>query len=577
MKKALSLILAVILLFSVLPMTAYAVEAEELAETGNQISTVSVTVTKPHSGENPVYSATVPSGEGYMVKNYNQSIDGYKNGVQWYSYDDKKYLDESDSFEVGKEYLVTVLLIPTEEGDTFDNNVTGTMNNGNAIIRFNTKKSIIYISRFFTCTEEIIIDYVNVNGVTEPKPSAHPVYSATVPSGEGYMVKDFSDAVNKNGISWENATDHKYMSESDTFEEGKNYTIQICLEPISDSFVFSSRAVGTVNGETAAIDRNLNSFITLLYTFTCNDPFIRNVSVSGITEPVAGAYPDGKFTLPDNCGYTLENSWSGSVKWYTEDGDILDPQADKFQAGERYNAQVTVLASDGYAFADKGLTGTMNGKDVTGSIFTVNATKIYMSRWFTCSDPMIKKVSVTGITKPVAGNSPSYSAVVSGGNGYQISNTNNTFTKNGIAWFNMTDSTFLFPANNDQFAAGKQYGAFITLVTASNDFQFADEPSATVNGKPATISAKGKSSITVFYVFNGSYLLGDADDNGEIESVDATLVQRNAAGMYTPFITQVLMQADVDRDGSLTVLDASNIQRYLCQLKTDYAIGTVVS
>ena len=73
------------------------------------------------------------------------------------------------------------------------------------------------------------------------------------------------------------------------------------------------------------------------------------------------------------------------------------------------------------------------------------------------------------------------------------------------------------------------------------------------------------------------FILGDADGNGDIESVDVTYVQRFAANIPTPYEESQLMHADVDGDGILTVMDATAIQYYLCHLKTDYAIGETVS
>ena len=68
-------------------------------------------------------------------------------------------------------------------------------------------------------------------------------------------------------------------------------------------------------------------------------------------------------------------------------------------------------------------------------------------------------------------------------------------------------------------------------------------------------------------------LLGDADGNEEIESVDATFIQRYLADIPTPFTKAQLMSGDIDGSGDLELYDVTCIQRYLCHLKTDYPIG----
>ena len=76
---------------------------------------------------------------------------------------------------------------------------------------------------------------------------------------------------------------------------------------------------------------------------------------------------------------------------------------------------------------------------------------------------------------------------------------------------------------------------------------------------------------------DGSYLLGDADGNGEIEVTDATFIQRFVADIPTPYSNEQLMCGDVDDSGDLTIMDVTAIQYYLCHLKTPYKIGDPVS
>ena len=72
-----------------------------------------------------------------------------------------------------------------------------------------------------------------------------------------------------------------------------------------------------------------------------------------------------------------------------------------------------------------------------------------------------------------------------------------------------------------------------------------------------------------------SYILGDVNGDGEVDVMDATLIQRKTA-MLACAIFDVLA-ADVDGNGSIDVMDATLIQRYVAMFKIPYDIGKVVT
>lgn len=67
--------------------------------------------------------------------------------------------------------------------------------------------------------------------------------------------------------------------------------------------------------------------------------------------------------------------------------------------------------------------------------------------------------------------------------------------------------------------------------------------------------------------------LGDANGDGEVDSVDATVVQRAATRIQVPYSEEQLMCADIDGDGSLTIVDATFIQRYDSKIAVPYPVG----
>ena len=67
-------------------------------------------------------------------------------------------------------------------------------------------------------------------------------------------------------------------------------------------------------------------------------------------------------------------------------------------------------------------------------------------------------------------------------------------------------------------------------------------------------------------------LLGDVDGDGTVTIIDATYIQRKLASIPIPFeINETI--ADTDDDGSITILDATFIQRWLASLPANDNIG----
>ena len=67
-------------------------------------------------------------------------------------------------------------------------------------------------------------------------------------------------------------------------------------------------------------------------------------------------------------------------------------------------------------------------------------------------------------------------------------------------------------------------------------------------------------------------LLGDTDGDGDITSLDVTMIQRYEALMDVP-TTLLQYPADVDEDGEVTIADATYIQRFMAYMETPYKIG----
>ncbi len=96
--------------------------------------------------------------------------------------------------------------------------------------------------------------------------------------------------------------------------------------------------------------------------------------------------------------------------------------------------------------------------------------------------------------------------------------------------------------------------------------------SATETTEP-TVATEPATTVPV------SYILGDVDNSGNVDVVDATFAQRYTIHASIPdeILDGLEMRADVDNTGELDSADVTFIMRHLIRVKTPYPIGETVS
>ena len=72
-----------------------------------------------------------------------------------------------------------------------------------------------------------------------------------------------------------------------------------------------------------------------------------------------------------------------------------------------------------------------------------------------------------------------------------------------------------------------------------------------------------------------TYLLGDADNSGNVDVVDATFAQRYVthSDIPTEILSGMDLRADIDNSGDVEATDVTFIMRYLIRVSTPYQIG----
>ena len=85
-----------------------------------------------------------------------------------------------------------------------------------------------------------------------------------------------------------------------------------------------------------------------------------------------------------------------------------------------------------------------------------------------------------------------------------------------------------------------------------------------------------KMTITWTANDDDTFILGDVNDDGVVDTIDATLVQRYDAQMSLPEGT-IIERGDVNNDGEVDIIDATLIQRYDAGMTVKFPIGEEVT
>ena len=507
MKRTLSLILSMLMVLSLFTGLNVGAAENDLAETGAEAEFADtgmetiynvdiINVSEPIPGESPVYSASVPSGVKYKIKDYTGTDFSYPfyNGVQWYKggFYNHQEMRPTDKFIAGEKYTVEIMIDTISDQYCFPYypEIRGTINGESCSVGFDTLNGEQNMGAYVltkTFSGKKVIKSIEINDVVLPNPWQKPSENATVPDGKGYKFHFSNDP-----LAWYDP-DGNYMNPSTTqFGNDTTYVLKVSLDVVSEEYEFAGKDILTVTinnkkvtlGDDFYRDRD-GGYVIIKARYYCHNETINTVSVTDVIAPMPGAFANTCCTIPSGCGYKTRYNYYDAVTWYTEEGDVLNPNTDKFVGGKKYTAQIALLALDGYVFSESS-TGTINGTNARVRVANQRKT-LYVNLTFTC--PKAITAADCAVTDPVAGEKPNYTAV---------SGDSSKYYAEIINWFKGSGDRAEQMASRESFEAGNTYSVRVRY-TAQDGYVFDENTVYTVNGQSTTYLGRGiyETSFTV--------------------------------------------------------------------------------
>ena len=414
--------------------------------------------------------------------------------------------------------------------------------------------------------------------ITKPYPYYDASYDAYVPSEGGYKVMtDYSGANYRNGVLYRSVSANADMTPGFTLMPGEKYWVSVILESRNEKYYqFASSVTATVNGEPAMFYKS-GGYYHVDWLCDTGKAVVNNIEIT-TSKPRAGQPVRYIANFPEGAHYKrcYENAgnWENGICWLCEDTEIVPNSGTKFKAGKWYTCWVGVTVSDKelHYFADRDvITITVNGQKPTIVNWNETLNAYYIAYDCYCPYPQIDTLEVT-VAQPKAGELITYDSSVPYDMGYEVPDYNNgTAYESGVCW--LKNGVTLSPQDDHYFEAGQKYTVMVLVDIADSYYFEFDGPMNMrfyINDRWAINTKVNDERYSLMYTFtvpeNSGKILGDADGDGELTTLDATVIQRLMAGMSVGSYDAIL--ADADGDSVLTIIDATEIQRYLADMPT---------
>lgn len=388
-KKLLVGLLCLVMLFGLVPVTAYA------AITVNSVAITNLAV--PKAGATPT---TSPSVATTGVKIY---------GVDWYDSTAGRFLENGDTFIIGHVYKVQVWA-EAKSGYEFryvnsaTPNVTATVDGKSASVskayEYNAWAMVVVSYTFPACTEHVIQSLnIQLPGIAKVGNVLHAVENNLIP----YEIESTSESISvypelninryyPNGFRWTSSANNTVHSSGDRFKGGRDYYVHIAIQP--DYGKFANNMSVTVNGKQATLKAKGADYAEVFVEVVCYGTISGTDIRPVVILPKAGNAPDmgATYVYPQckNIDYAAVSGW-----YDVETGRRLTSD-DKFVGGKQYRVEIYCMAAYPYQF-DRDASDKMKyspqitGVDVDSYSFGYDDYRgrelIYISKTFTAIIP----------------------------------------------------------------------------------------------------------------------------------------------------------------------------------------------
>lgn len=358
-----------------------------------------------------------------------------------------------------------------------------------------------------------VISEVKLTGIDKP-----------VHRGTGDTTLDTNDfRVSVGEVEWLNQSGSKMNG---PFEYGKQYVLSFYLF-VSNAYDFAKdtshplatpdkpmpAVTVTVDGIKATVlpDYGRNSFMRCLKAsvlYTCDKKVTLNEVSLVLTEPAAGGYIDYEAGY-NGSGYqsaAVNDDYNkNGIAWRVAGGSWLPAATRSFGPNEAYQAQVRLVAENGYEFAVDANGNSLLAARINSKTAEVkaNRTEAILTYTFPKTGKLTRSAaSVFGIDMPKVGMTPDYEPSTVD-DSCVLADYSNATTKKGISWYCETDKKTI--ATNAKFEADKVYTVQITLWT-TDKYEFAYSGGNVnvqgyINGEAAAVSSRDASEVTLSYTF----------------------------------------------------------------------------
>ncbi|MBR2413916.1 MAG: hypothetical protein IKB13_05400 [Clostridia bacterium] len=510
MKKCLSALLSVLLIFSAMSCMLLSVSAASLID---KIYLTGINVPAPdRTGDYFVEYG------GNFDKLQQYDDDMTDKGVTWYDVTEgDTKIGQTDPFIAGHQYRVTVLL-EADSGWQFKNGAAAYVN-GNKATTYTVNGDdgdcqYIGVTYTFPVCEYTILDTAGVTIDPLPRPGMTALEATE-------LIDTVSADYRVNMLSWYNVTDGEedMLEDSEKLESSNTYRAEIWLRA-APGYKFRTKdgcpdVTATVNGNKAEqLDIEADNVVCLLYDFYIPHPNTR-VDVYNLDTPVAGAAADTAVTLNPDCGYKVTK-----LEWFDSTDPLNNFKVTRFEAGKTYTVEIELTAigsnsfyvdADGYQDVDCYING------YTASSYSSQENDVVI---------MYKHWELPAETNDLL--------ILKAGSGYVADHENRICT-----------------------ILAEQSKAAVSANIENEFYAIADANKAYVGTGSSVQVLSGNQDLLSEYTVLVRY---DADGDGKISAADARLALRASVGLET--LNGIFFKAaDADGDGALKAGDARTILR----------------